>query len=120
MADQPSADLSAIDAEAAKLSASSSSSEVEPAAQDEARAFETRLSHDRSMRQMELGWFGRAFGYGDEKKGNVIAICIGACLGMIAILTIIPWGTTVSEKAVPSLISIVTLALGYLFGRREP
>jgi hypothetical protein len=114
VAEGESPDLSPLDDEAAAIRAAGGGNA--PLAEDEQRAFTARADHAQKMRKIDLGWFGRIFGSGDEKKGNIAGGAILVSFGMVAALLIFAEDAPLREKVVTSLINIVTLSLGYLFG----
>ena len=71
------------------------------------------------MRKLEIGWIGYPFGGGAEKANNVAMLTIFLCL---AIAVGVCWRADLAKNAdlfgklVSPFLSIVTLALGYLFG----
>jgi len=108
-------DLSPLDAEAEELRRAPARG-YPALAEDEQRAFEAQYRHTRLMRRIELGWFGWAFGSGDEKKGNIAGGAIVICFIMIAALFVLASDAPLREKVITSLVNIITLSLGYLFG----
>ena len=80
------------------------------------------LAHQQGMFRKELGWFGFPFGGRSEKPGNISAMVIILCFGAMAVVYFFPHdlgpGITIKE-AFQSLMSVVTLILGYLFGSND-
>lgn len=94
--------------------AASSSSDAEQ------RQLLTRYEYDLENNKQNLGCIGKLLGNKKEKPGNVAAISIG--ISFILIFCII-FGLESHENTskdrlllIPS--SIITLSLGYLFGKR--
>ena len=84
--------------------------------------------YEISKLRTEIGWIGKVFGAADEKPGNIAGIVIVfAAFGLIAIYFIPspeqPQGlakqTDLAIHISTALISIITLALGYLFGKKS-
>jgi hypothetical protein len=78
-----------------------------------------QASHEHKMRQLELGWIGRPFGGGAEKAGNIAILTIGICLTVSLVIACRADVAKDSELLIKDLspfLSIVTLALGYIFG----
>jgi hypothetical protein len=73
----------------------------------------------RSSRSLEMGWLGRALGNAAEKPGNIAGFAIVASfLILIAILWISAKDSSFrTEAVIPVFTGIITLALGYLFGK---
>ena len=68
--------------------------------------------------QSEGGKLGGLIGVRGEKAGNVAALVAAAAVGLIAISLILPESTSFPKKdAVLAFISLITGALGFLFGR---
>ncbi len=87
-----------------------------------ARKESDHLAHEQEYFKKELGWLGRPFGGRSEKPGNISALVIVLCFAAMAIVYMYPdkLGTGVSVKeAFQSLMSVVTLILGYLFGSND-
>ena len=70
----------------------------------------------------ELGWLGRPFGGRNEKPGNISALVIVFCFVAMACVYFLPHemehGITIRD-AWQTLMSVVTLILGYLFGSND-
>jgi hypothetical protein len=75
--------------------------------------------HGHRSRLTEMGIFGRLFGGGLEKPGNVAGFAIIASFVFLAVVLI--WGpdsTVFPKKELVTLFgSIITGSLGFLFGR---
>jgi hypothetical protein len=78
-----------------------------------------RAAHEHNMRKLELGYVGLIFGGGSEKSGNIALITI---IIVFLLLLFIFYRIGVAAngdlliKIASPLLSIITLALGYLFG----
>lgn len=64
--------------------------------------------------ELEVGWAGRLFGAG-YAGSNIAGIVIVASLGLLAAERFAPSHES-SELIIGSTVSMITLALGYLFG----
>jgi hypothetical protein len=64
---------------------------------------------------MDIGQLGRLFGAGEEKRGNIVglAVCMSFTLLLVSVFS------DIENETRTSLVSIITLALGYLFGRQQ-
>jgi hypothetical protein len=72
-----------------------------------------------SSRSLEMGWIGRALGNVTEKPGNIAGFAIIASfLVLVGILLISALDPTFkTDVLIPVFTGIITLALGYLFGK---
>jgi hypothetical protein len=80
------------------------------------------LAHQQGMFRKELGWMGHPFGGRSEKPGNISALVIILCFCAMGVVYFFPrdLGPGISLKeAFQSLMSVVTLILGYLFGSND-
>ena len=82
------------------------------------------LAHEQEYFRKELGWLGKPFGGRAEKPGNISALVIVLCFVAMFIIYVWPPSATLGpvmtvERIYSSLISVVTLILGYLFGSNE-
>ena len=68
---------------------------------------------------MEMGLIGKIFGGGSEKTGNIAAACLILCfILLVLVLWTLPDTTSAPKyEIVTALIGIITLTLGYLFGK---
>lgn len=66
-----------------------------------------------------MGWFGRAFGNLEEKPGNIAGFAVIASFLMFVLVILggAVWPTLPRGELYATFASIITLALGYLFGR---
>jgi hypothetical protein len=74
----------------------------------------------------EKGWFGHIFGARSEKSGNIagllvmIALVFMGCAYFAPAKPVLPNESAILPKDfLSALVSLVTLALGYLFGRNS-
>jgi hypothetical protein len=95
-------------------------SRVQPdAPEPDARARQEAALYDHQYRtqQAELGWIGKLIGCNAEKPGNISFITI--ILSLIIIVVSVCAGSAHFEKVLTVFISVITLALGYLFGSNK-
>jgi hypothetical protein len=80
---------------------------------------ELALEHETRRTALEVGWFGRMFGSPQHKPGNIAGFAIIASFLVLAgILVVSARDPAFKIDAVlPVFTGIITLALGYLFGR---
>jgi len=72
----------------------------------------------RKSRQTEMGLIGRVFGNATEKPGNIAGFAIAISALMILVLAFAPINPKVPvEQLLTMFGGIITLALGYLFGK---
>lgn len=73
----------------------------------------------------EKGWIGHIFGARSEKSGNVAGILVLSGLGLIGFAYFLqsppngPPQLYPAKDFVGAVVSLITLALGYLFGRNS-
>lgn len=73
----------------------------------------------------KLGWVGKVFGYGDEKKGNIAALaCVfGASILTICLIAMLAVHDTDTRSFLSSLITpvfgLMTGAIGYITGKKD-
>jgi hypothetical protein len=70
---------------------------------------------DQAQFQQELGFLGKFFGGKREKPGNISALLSVLCVLIIAARVVA--GKQVDPPMLTGLLSIITLTLGYLFGK---
>lgn len=78
-----------------------------------------RARHAFRMRKLEIGWVGWPFGGGAEKSANIAMLTIFICLaiaGAICYHVDLVKNPDLFSKIVSPFLSIITLALGYIFG----
>ena len=94
-------------------------------ASDEEAAFR----HEERVQQANLGLIGQVLGSEKEKPGNIAGLVLAALIILVGLL-LVGWvifcmglqkcaGDNPFLEILASLISIVTLILGYLFGSRK-
>jgi hypothetical protein len=93
-------------------------------APDEAALKELELqnAHDLNKQNLQKGWIGAFMGTGSEKSGNAAIIVIVLCFIFIGCSAgIFKFDKQFDDffKFLTSMLSIVTLALGYLFGSKS-
>jgi hypothetical protein len=73
-----------------------------------------------ATKKLEMGLMGVVFGDATEKPGNIAAVAILlAFIGLMIILFALPDSATTPKREVVTLFgSIITGALGFLFGRK--
>ncbi len=104
--------------EPTKLITAKEARQVEPviAEPDSLALREVDNSHAQATHKAEQGWIGKICGSRAEKAGNIAFLAIVMCL-IIVICALFNFGLTDQFfKLVGAVTSIVTLALGYLFG----
>ena len=74
-----------------------------------------------AIEEHHMGWLGRFWGGGKEKTGNITGAVL--FLSFLSLLLFMFFDVSVDKDllryAVSGVISIITLSLGYLFGRRQ-
>jgi hypothetical protein len=77
------------------------------------------LETQRTARLLEMGWIGKVFGSVQDKPGNIAGFAIIASfLVLVGILVVSAMDPAFKTDAVlPIFTGIITLALGYLFGK---
>src|SRR5438045_9538961 len=77
--------------------------------------FETQ----RTTRSLEMGWIGRVFGSVHDKPGNIAGFAITVSfVVLVGVLILSAYNPNFKTDAViPVFTGIITLALGYLFGK---
>jgi hypothetical protein len=72
----------------------------------------------QASKKLEIGWVGLIFGDATEKPGNIAATAIICAFILILVLLFAPVSEgTPKQEALTLLGSIITGALGFLFGR---
>lgn len=81
-----------------------------------------RRKHEKEMGNQALGWFGRLFGSKENSSRNITgAICLSFTAGatLVSLIVYFSKGDTEFVKRMWEIICpIITLSLGYLFGKR--
>lgn len=75
--------------------------------------------HIERTRSIDAGWMGTIFGFSTEKPGNIAGFAIVlSFLAIIGVLIFMPDSSSFTKKDAMGLFGgIITLALGFLFGR---
>jgi hypothetical protein len=77
------------------------------------------LDARHASKLVEMGWIGRIFGSATEKPGNIAAMVIA--FSFAALVAVLFFGPNSADfpkgQAVTAFISIITGALGFVFGR---
>lgn len=77
---------------------------------------ELENAHARATQKFETGWVGVVCGSRGEKAGNIAFLTILICL-LTIIGSVVAFGLTEQFfKLLAALVSVITLALGYIFG----
>jgi len=73
----------------------------------------------KEHRKQEMGWLGRVFGSVEDKPGNITGFVIILLIAAICALAFLGPGDPnfPVDKVLTAFLSILTIALGYLFGR---
>lgn len=66
-----------------------------------------------------MGWIGRIIGTAEHKPGNIVVLVVALCFLFIAVVIFSDDQTLPKKEIIASLISIITLALGYFFGKKS-
>jgi hypothetical protein len=73
-------------------------------------------SHQQATQKTEQGWIGKVCGSKGEKAGNIAFLVIIACFLLISGALYTSGLTDPFFKLMTSLLGVIGLALGYLFG----
>ena len=85
---------------------------------------EQQHAHENELRQKELGWLGKFFGSSDNGAKNIaftviILLIVGVTfVSILAYLQDMPDRDLIS-KVWNMVIPVITLSLGYIFGKKE-
>lgn len=89
---------------------------------NESKDKDERRKHEKEMGDQALGWFGRLFGSKENSSRNITgAVCLSFTAGATLVSLIVYFGKDDIEfvKGMWGIICpIITLSLGYLFGKR--
>ena len=89
---------------------------------NESKDKDERRKHEKEMGDQALGWFGRLFGSKENSSRNITgAVCLSFTAGATLVSLIVYFGKDDIEfvKGMWEIIyPIITLSLGYLFGKR--
>jgi hypothetical protein len=104
--------------EPTKLVTAKEAREVEPVVPepDKLALKEVENSHAQATHRAEQGWVGKICGSRGEKSGNIAFLVIVACFLLIGIALNSSGLTEPFFKLLASLLGVIGLALGYLFG----
>ena len=92
------------------------SSSQEPSANVDNRK---SVEQDFYALKQEVGFIGKFVGRGKEKPGNIAGASIAASFLVILVIIVVPVNENESKhRFILTQSSIITLALGYLFGKR--
>ena len=80
------------------------------------KVVEVKSAHEATC--MEQGWLGRAFGDVKNKSGNIAGFVIALSFLMLFTLCFVP-DSPHADKLATGCIALITLALGYIFGKAE-
>ena len=69
--------------------------------------------------EQKSGWFGKIFGASEEKAGNIAGLTIISSLILVLICMYPAFHNDSTEKILTIASSLITLSLGYLFGKKE-
>jgi hypothetical protein len=86
---------------------------------DQVSAVRIKADAQQASKKLEMGWMGIIFGDVANKPGNIAAVAIVLAFVMFAAVLIFVPDTAASPKreALTLFGSIITGALGFLFGR---
>lgn len=93
--------------------------QVEIPSADSRAANEQEFFHRQAMASKELGWLGIVFGGKKEKSENIAALVIMIAFVLIVVFYFVQGYDRQNdhfERLLSALSSLITLALGYLFG----
>tara|TARA_B100001989_G_C24550011_1_gene473713 strand:- start:608 stop:943 length:336 start_codon:yes stop_codon:yes gene_type:complete len=90
---------------------------IVPEPDEKARLEMAAYDHQFRTQQAELGVIGKFLGCNAEKPGNISFIAIIVSFIIIAVSAI--WAQEYFEKILSTFASVITLALGYLFGSHK-
>lgn len=78
-----------------------------------------KYEHLEKTQKINLGWIGMFFGSQQEKPGNIAAIVVTASILCLIGLPFTPLNEDMLSAAFTGLLSLLTLTLGYLFGKSK-
>jgi hypothetical protein len=70
-------------------------------------------------RTLQLGWLGRLTGDVQNKTGNIVVLVIILCFSLTVLVLFLHDSELPRKDLILSIFSIVTLVLGYYFGKKE-
>ena len=74
---------------------------------------------DLRHHSQELGWMGRIFGARQNAPGNIAGACVAISMMALILLLVYAPESPRTSQGITLFGGVVTLALGYLFGRSE-
>ena len=91
----------------------------EPVIDANTRNERDRFAHVEKMQGAQLGWLGRLWGSSSEKAGNIAGFLLIVLVLYLGIMIFYFAESKIFDDVFGTMTSIVTLILGYLFGKRE-
>jgi hypothetical protein len=73
----------------------------------------------RQQRSYEMGIIGRLTGDAQHKPGNIVVFVVILCFTFLTIIVFDHDPDLPKKEIIFSIISVITLALGYFFGKRD-
>lgn len=85
---------------------------------------EQQHSHENELKNKEIGFLGKFFGSSDNAAKNmaftvILLVVLGATVFSICILFNSTLDNSLISKVWNSIVPIITLALGYIFGKNN-
>lgn len=82
----------------------------------------SQFAHEKELKDADLGYIGRIFGSADNLSKNITATFLILLLICVVVLTVILWSksddSNVIVEILKTLIPLLSLSLGYLFGKK--
>ena len=103
---------------ASQADGNSDANSVDPLTQPQPSTTANSLIRLASEEQ-KSGWIGKIFGASEEKSGNIAGVTIICSLILILICMCPALHNGNTEKILTIASSLITLSLGYLFGKKE-
>lgn len=72
----------------------------------------------RSEQILEVGWISYIIGRGENKPAGIVALVLIACFLLIVLMLLVRDPDLPRKDIILSLFSLITLSLGYYFGKR--
>ena len=107
------------DDETIDLSEFSRTKVPEPVIDAKTRNERDRFAHVEKMQGAQLGWLGLLWGSASEKAGNIAGFLLIILVLYLGIMIFCFPESKIFDDVFGTMTSIVTLILGYLFGKRE-
>ena len=81
-------------------------------------------SHENELKNKEIGWLGKFFGSENNSARNmaitvIVLVISGATLFSICVLLNSQLNNVLIKEVWSSIVPIITLALGYIFGKNN-